>query len=84
MLAAVPAFWPCRARAVSWARLAAHALHGAPGRAGTGTPTTVPCRPWAVPKGRAVGRAASPWAAWPYIQLGATRSYRNTVDYVIQ
>jgi hypothetical protein len=23
----------------------------------------VPCGPWAVPKGRAAG----PWAAWPYI-----------------
>jgi len=42
---------PCRpfGRAVSWARPAAHALHGAPGRAGTGTRPAVPCRPLAVP-----------------------------------
>ena len=53
---------------MSWARPATHALHGAPGRAGTGTPIAVSCRPWAVPKGHVVGRAVGPWAAWPYIR----------------
>jgi len=67
--ATVPALWPCRARAVSWARPAAHALHGPPCRAGTGTVAAVPCGPWAVPKGRAACRATGPWAAWPYILL---------------
>jgi hypothetical protein len=53
---------PCRAKAVSWARPAAHDPHGPSCRAGTGTLPVVPYRPWAVPKGRAVGRAAGPWA----------------------
>jgi len=65
--ATVPALWPCCARAVSWARPAAHALHGPPCRADTGTVAAVPCGPWAVPKGRAACRATGPWAAWPYI-----------------
>jgi hypothetical protein len=56
---AVPA--PCR-RAVSWVRPAAHDPHGPSCRTGTGTLPAVPCRPWAVPKGRAVGRVADPWA----------------------
>jgi hypothetical protein len=64
---------PCRsplvvsARVVSWARPAAHARHGPSGRAGTGTVAAVSCRPWVVPKGRAVGRAAGPWAVWKSI-----------------
>jgi hypothetical protein len=58
----VPPCRPCRVKAVSWARPAAHDPHGPSCRAGTGTLSAVPCRPWAVPKGRAVGRAAGPWA----------------------
>jgi hypothetical protein len=59
--------WPCRHRVV---RAVPRLCHG-PGRrpmtrtalrAGTGTLPAVPCRPWAVPKGRVVGRAAGPWA----------------------
>jgi hypothetical protein len=49
-------------RAVSWARPAAHDPHGPSCHASTGTLPAVPCRPWAVPKGRVVGRAAGPWA----------------------
>jgi hypothetical protein len=51
----------CRAKAVSRARPAAHDPHGPSCRASTGTLPAVPCRPWAVPKGRAVSRAAGPW-----------------------
>jgi hypothetical protein len=76
-LAAVPATvplpWPCRARAMSWARSAAHALHWPSGCAGTGTLQAVPCRPWAMPKGCAVGRAAGPWAVWKSI-MGSSES----------
>jgi hypothetical protein len=56
-----------RARAVPWARPAAHARHGPSGRADTSTVAAVPCSPWAVPKGRAVGRAADPWVVWKSI-----------------
>jgi hypothetical protein len=66
----VPPCRPCRAKAVSWARSAAHDPHGPSCRAGTGTLSAVPCRPWAVPKGRAVGRAAYPWAV--YTPIGFT------------
>jgi hypothetical protein len=58
---------PCRSpyavrtRVVSWSRPTAHARHGPSGRAGTGTVAAVPCRPWAVPKGRAVGCVVGPW-----------------------
>jgi hypothetical protein len=63
----VPRTWSCRARVVSWARPAAHALHWPSCRAGTGMLPAVPCRPWAVPCRRAVGRAVSPWVVWKYI-----------------
>jgi hypothetical protein len=70
--AAVPAVPPCRAKVVSWARPAAHDLHGPSCRAGTGTLLAVLCRPWAVPKGRAVGRATGPWAiCTPIVPRGA-------------
>jgi len=50
MPAAVPAFWPCRARAMSWARPAAHALHGA----------SLPCRATCGPCQKAI-----PWTVSP-------------------
>ena len=66
----VLALWSCRARAVSWDRPTAHALHWPSCRAGTGTVPAVPCGPWAVPKGRAACRASGPWAVWKSIVLG--------------
>ena len=60
-------FGPGRARAVPQARVAAQARPGRSGRAGPGPVATVPCRSRAGPKRRAVGRAASPRAAWPSI-----------------
>jgi len=60
-------FGPGRARAVPRARVAAQASPGRSGRAGPGPVATVPCRSRAEPKRRAMGRAASPRAAWPSI-----------------
>jgi hypothetical protein len=63
--ATVPLARSCRARAraVSWARSAAHALPWPSCRVDTGTLPAMSCLPWDVPKGRAAG----PWAVWKYI-----------------
>ena len=65
----VPALWPCRVMGQAGGPCTALAFVSC--RHGHGSCRAVPSGPWAMPKGHAACRAASPWAVWKSIALGA-------------